>query len=163
MNDPRSVHSIDRIGDLSDDVANFFGWQWNVLLCVFFEKLAKGPFDCEEVHTWSRFANFDRSHDIGMRDPGAVCRFPEKSGDCGLVRSQLLLQDFDGNDAMDPVLGAIDHCRSTFTNHILQRVSGECRTGKIFAAHGPKLIALLVGSKRTFAYATAFTVDSHYR
>jgi len=64
---------------------------------------------------------------------------------------------------MDPVLGAINHCRSTFTNHILQRVSGECRTGKIFAAHGPKLIALLVGSKRTFAHATGFTVDPHHR
>jgi hypothetical protein len=133
-----------------------------VLLSVFFEKLAKCPLDGEIVYTWSRFANFDRTHDVGMRDSGAVGCFPEKSCNCSLVRSQLLFENLDGNDAMDPVFGAIHHCRSTFTNHILQRVSGECRTGKIFAAHGPKLIALLVGSKRTFTHATVLAVDSHH-
>ena len=98
-----------------------------------------------------------------MRDSSAVGRFAEKSCNCSFIRSQLLFENLDGNDAMDPVFGAIDYCRSTFTDHILQRVSGECRTGKIFAGHGPKLIALLVGSKRTFAYATGSAVDSHHR
>ena len=50
MNDTRSVHSIDRIGDLSDDVANFIGCERSVLLSVFFEKLAKCPLDGEIVY-----------------------------------------------------------------------------------------------------------------
>jgi hypothetical protein len=162
MNDPGGVHGIDRIGNLPDDLPYFLGRQRRVLLRVFLEKITECPLDREVVYTWPGFADFDRSYDVGMRDSSTVCCFPEKSCNCGLVRSQFLLQHFDGNDTMGPVLGTIDHCRSTFTNHILQRVSGECRTGKIFSAHGPKLLVLLVGSKRTISQASAFTVDSHH-
>ena len=94
------------------------------MLCVFFEKVSECPLDCEKVHAWSGFADLDRSDDVGMRDSSTVCCFPEKSCNRGLVRAQFLFQHFDGNDAMDPVLGAIDYCRSTFSNHVLQRVSG---------------------------------------
>src|SRR3954464_15923668 len=131
MDDPGSVHGVDGIGDLADDLANFFRRQWNVLLGVFFEELAERPLDGEEMYAGSSFAYFDRSHHVGMRDSSAVCCFPEKPCNCSLVGPQLLFQHFDSSDAMDAVLGAVDHCRSTLTNHILQRVSGECSTGKI--------------------------------
>ena len=64
---------------------------------------------------------------------------------------------------MDRVFGSVDHCRSTFTNHIVQQISGDCRTGKIFAAHGPKLIAPLEGSKRAVGYSTVDAVGTTHR
>src|SRR5450432_1330454 len=112
------------------------------------------------MNSRSSFTNFDRAHHVGMSDARAVRRFPKKSRNRGLIGSQLFLQYLDGSDAMGRVFGAVDHCRSTFTNHILQQISGERRAGKIFAAHGPKLIAPLEGSKRTVMYSTVDAVGA---
>ena len=131
-----------------------------MLLGIFFEKLAECPFDGEKVNAWTGFTDFDRSDDVWMSDARAVRCFPKKSRDCGFIRSQLFLQYFDGSNAMGWVFGTVNHCRSTLTNHILQQISGECRTGKIFAAHGPKLIVPLEGSKRTVAYPAVATVGT---
>lgn len=158
MDDPGGVDGVDGICDLPDDLTDLFGRKWHVLLGVFFEELAECPFDGEEVNTGSGFTDFDRTHDIGMGDTGAVRCFPKKSCYCGLIRSQLFLQNFDGSDAMGRVFGAVDHCRATFADHILQLISGECSTGKIFAAHGPKLIAPLEGSKRAVMQSTVDAV-----
>ncbi len=160
MDDSGGVYGVYGICNLPNNVANLFGWKRDMLLCVFFEKLTECPFDGEKVNSGSGFTDFDRSYDVGMGDTRPIRCFSKKSRNCRLVRSQLFLQDLDGSDAMDRVFGAVDHCRSTFTNHIVQQISGECRTGKIFAAHGPKLIAPLEGSKRVVRYPTADTVDT---
>jgi len=163
MNDSGGVHGIYGIGNLADDLTNFLGWQGDMLFGVLLEELTQCPLDGQEVYTRSSFPNFDGPNDVRVGHSSPVRCFPEKSCDCSLVGPQLLLQHLDGNDAMNPVLGAVYHCRSTFTNHILQRVSGECRTGKIFTAHGPKVISPTVGSKRTMSRVAGFTVDSHHR
>ncbi len=33
------------------------------------------------------------------------------------------------------MVGTVHHCRSPLTNHIVKHVPGECRSGKVFAAH----------------------------
>jgi len=163
MDDSGRVYGIYGICNLADDVADLFGRKWDMLLRIFFEELAERPFDGEKVNAGSGFTYFDRSDNVGMDDTRAIRRFTKKSRNCRFIRSQLFLQDFDGSDAMDWVFGAVDHCRSTFTNHIVQQISGECRTGKIFAAHGPKLIAPLEGSKRAVRYSTVDTVGTIHR
>jgi hypothetical protein len=71
-----------------------------------------------------------------VRDTSPVCCFTQESRDRGPVVPEFLLQYFDRSDAMNWVFGAIHHCRSPFTDHIVQDVSGERGAGQIFAGHG---------------------------